>query len=109
MVPNGPSHDEDLWRWILGGDVGADVTDQSGIVRRRLELATRGYDLFARSQKLGSVLTVEAWEPPTGSGKSFEVIIYRRDTGELIDKDKLPVDEQMKEQLLEYVRRFDGV
>lgn|GEM_PF-1516906 len=109
MTPGGAAHDEALWRWILGGDVGPDVKNDSEIVQKRLRLATKGYDLFARSQKTGAVVTVEAWEPPEGVREPFTVLLYRRDTGEMVSLDRLPEDETRKEEVLAYARRFTPV
>jgi len=107
MAERGPTHDEELWRWILRGGVDPGVTDDSQILRKRLQLATGGYDVFARSDGVGDVVTVEAWEPPEGGDHQFVVLLYRRDTGEIVSPDALPADEQRREEVLEYLGRFD--
>ncbi|MEW6533087.1 MAG: hypothetical protein AB1473_19810 [Thermodesulfobacteriota bacterium] len=109
MTKGGPAHDEELWRWILGGGLDADTPGDSQIVRERLHLATSGYDLFARSQDTGSVVTVEAWEPPNRPEDKFVVLLYRRDTGAIVAPEDLPVEEKNKIAILAYVRRFQGL
>lgn len=106
LAKNGPTHEENLWRWILDGDIEPDVANDSPIVQKRLQLATSGCDLFARSQEIGSVVTIEAWEPPEGKKEPLTLIVYRRDTGEIVPPDRLPPEEENKDRVREYVKMF---
>ncbi len=67
-------------------------------------LAKEGYRLFLRPFT-GSVLTAEAWAN-TARDKKLVIILYRRDTGEMIDSGELPEDEENRPEIEALVDDF---
>jgi hypothetical protein len=68
------------------------------------ELAREGYRLFLRPLT-GSVLEAEAWAS-TARDKKLVIILYRRDTDEMIDSRNLPDDEENKPEIEAFVDDF---
>jgi hypothetical protein len=106
MSQEGPAHQEHIWRWALLDGIDPKVTEDSQIVQRRLLLATMGYDFFTLSPEVGSVLGAEAWQPPEELDEPYTVLVYRRDTGEIVSPGELPEDELRKEEVLNFVKSF---
>ncbi len=68
------------------------------------ELAKEGYRLFLRPVT-GSVLAAEAWAN-SARDKKLVIILYRRDTGEMIDSGDLPDDEENRPEIEAFVDDF---
>lgn len=107
LSQKGPAHQEHIWRWALLDGVDPHVTEDSQIVQKRLLLATMGYDFFTRSPEVGSVLGAEAWQPPEESDEPYIVLVYRRDTGEIVSPGTLPEDELRKKEVLDFVKGLE--
>jgi hypothetical protein len=69
------------------------------------ELAKEGYKLFLRPFT-GSVLEAEAWAN-SARDKKLVIILYRRDTDEMIDSRNLPDDEQDRTDIEAFVDDFE--
>jgi hypothetical protein len=69
------------------------------------ELAKEGYKLFLRPLT-GSVLEAEAWAN-SSRDKKLVIILYRRDTDEMIDSRHLPDDEENKPEIEAFVDDFE--
>jgi hypothetical protein len=68
------------------------------------ELAKEGYRLFLRPFT-GTVLAAEAWAN-NARDKKLVIILYRRDTGEMIDSGDLPEDEENRPEIEAFVDDF---
>jgi hypothetical protein len=67
-------------------------------------LAKEGYRLFLRPLA-GSVLEAEAWASAS-KDKKLVIILYRRDTYEMIDSKHLPDDEENRPEIEAFVDDF---
>ena len=68
------------------------------------ELTKEGYKLFLKPFA-GSVLEAEAWAN-TARDKKLVILLYRRDTHEMVDSSNLPDDEQNKTDIEAFVDDF---
>lgn len=68
------------------------------------ELTRNGYRPFLETA-VGSVTAAEAW---TGSpaGKPLVILLYRKDTGEMVDLDNLPEEEENGPDISAFVDDF---
>ncbi len=68
------------------------------------ELTKNGYRPFMETA-VGSVTAAEAW---TGSptGKPLVILLYRKDTGEIVDLDNLPEEEENVPDISAFVDDF---
>ncbi|MFH0821835.1 MAG: hypothetical protein V2B18_03730 [Pseudomonadota bacterium] len=70
----------------------------------RAELTRDGYQPFLKTI-IGSVIDAEAWTIKSGS-KPTVIILYRRDTGEVVDPGSIPEDEQSPSELMAFLDDF---
>jgi hypothetical protein len=68
------------------------------------ELAQDGYQPFMRPF-MGSVVTAEAWTSRT-KDKRLVIILYRSDTGEMVDVHDLPEDEKNRPDVEAFIDDF---
>jgi hypothetical protein len=68
------------------------------------ELARQGYQLFMRPIT-GSVVTAEAWTSRM-KNKRLVIILFRTDTGEMVDALNLPDDEERRQDVEAFVDDF---
>jgi hypothetical protein len=68
------------------------------------QLAQEGYQPFMRPS-MGSVIAAEAWTSRVGF-KPLVIILYHRHTGELVDGNNIPQDEEMSPDILAFLDDF---
>jgi hypothetical protein len=68
------------------------------------DLARDGYQPFLKSA-VGSVVSAEAWAHKTGS-RPLVILLCRHDTGEMVDIDALPGDEDKEPDVLAFLDDF---
>jgi len=68
------------------------------------ELERDGYQPFLRTV-VGSVVNAEAWTHRPGT-KRMVIVLYRKDTGELFDRNNIPDDEKNRPDLIAFLDDF---
>jgi hypothetical protein len=68
------------------------------------ELSENGYHPFLRPF-LGSVVTAEAWTT-RGRRQPLVIILYRKDTEEVVDLGNIPEDEEHRSEVMAFLDDF---